>query len=98
MAEQKAIPTDAVPSFASDYVNQTPVEFSLTTLVHENGDKRFAFSFINHLVLPSVTVDDNGEQKHGVRLERQYGSTVVLEEALWDKMVELVQTLRNQGR
>lgn len=96
MAEKKTMKQDAIPTFASDYVNHTPVEFSLTTLVNEDGAKRLAFSFIDHVLVPEVTTGDDGEQKHGARLERRYGSTVVLEEVLWDKMVALATMLKQQ--
>ena len=97
MPERKVMQRDSIPTFAPDYINHSPVEFSLTTLENEAGEKQFAFTFIDHVVVPEVTIGDDGLQKHGARLERRYKSTVVIEQALWDQMTALVSTLQQQS-
>lgn len=97
MDETRLIEQNAKPTFAPDYVNHTPVEFSLTNMVNEDGERRFAFTFIDHLVVPDVTVGPSGAAQHGARLERRYRTTVVLEEALWDQMVLIAARLKQQS-
>ncbi len=96
MNEKKVLNKDVAPVFASDYVNHSPAEFSLTNMLKQNGERTLAFSFIDHLVIPSVEVDDKGNQNHSVSLERRYRSTVIIPEELWNQMVAIAAALKKE--
>lgn len=98
MADKNELMQNVAPVFASDYVNHSPTEFSLTTMVSEGGEKKYAFTFIDHVVLPFVAVGADGEQQHGAKLERRFRSTVVIEDALWERIMEVVAELKKREK
>jgi hypothetical protein len=97
MDEKRQIEQNVMPVFAPDYVNHDPVEFSLTNLVNDSGDRRLAFTFIDHVIVPEVGVRPDGSMQHGARIERRYRSTVVIDEELWDQMVAMTAKMKKQS-
>lgn len=97
MIETKSFePLAGTPVFASDYVNHSPVEFSLTTMINDKGERQLAITFTDHVLLPSMSIGATGEMLHGVKIEKRYRSTILLSDEMWTQIATLVEEHRKQ--
>lgn len=75
-------------TFAKDYINHKPSQFSMSKLTGPNGEIRFVISFIDHEFIPNII----GEN-HQVKFSPRIRSTIDVPKEFVDSLIQVSGSL-----